>query len=243
MNKLISLADNFGPSIEPRFNRRIIIPVEVPSVSVVHTVRLRIMPVANDSHSSVALAAIGQIIAANLEIKHTRRWATTDVTDGTRQSDGKPLNFSYEVQAKPDSWLVAGRRKGHFRATVRQANSETSLSTDAPSQENEALTFPLALLPQRTGHLLYPTIEIRALPNRPDNPDQRPSGGEIESRLPGEASSGDVPPLHCEMDYRNQGDVILVLPNLKSGTASLDPVGPGGSAWLVDSERRVEATT
>lgn len=127
VNQVISLADNFGPSIEPRCNRRIIIPVEVPSVSVVHTVRLRIMPVANDSQGPVALAAVGQIIAANLEIKHTRRWATTDVRAGTPPSAGKPLNFSYEVQANPDSWLVAGRRKGHFRATVGQANSETSL--------------------------------------------------------------------------------------------------------------------
>jgi len=91
---------------------------------------------------------------------------------------------------------------------------------------------------------LYPAVEIRALGHRPDRTDQRPSAGgvKVESRLGGEASSSDGSQLHCETDYRNHADVMLVLPNLKSSTISLDPVGPGGSAWLVESERRVEAT-
>lgn len=87
-------------------------------------------------------------------------------------------------------------------------------------------------------------MEIRALGNRPDRANQRSSAGEVkvESRLAGEVSSSDISQLHCETDYRNQADVMLVLPNLKSSTVGLDPVGPGGSAWLVQSERRVEAT-
>lgn len=87
-------------------------------------------------------------------------------------------------------------------------------------------------------------MEIRALGNRSDRTDQRPSAGEVgvKSTPEGEASSSDFSQLHCETDYRNQADVMLVLPNLKSSTVGLDPVGPGGSAWLVESERRVEAT-
>lgn len=116
------------------------------------------------------------------------------------------------------------------------------IPSDGLWQEIETLTFPLALLPQRAGYLLYPTVEIRALANGLDPTDQRPSAGEGDSTLLGKSSSSGVPPLHCETDYRNQADVILVLPNLKSSTISLDPVGPGGSAWLVESERRIEAT-
>ncbi len=125
----------------------------------------------------------------------------------------------------------------------QQANTSRERSK-VPWQENETLTFPLALLPQRAGYLLYPAVEIRALGHRPDRTDQRPSAGgvKLESRLGGEASSSDGSQLHCETDYRNHADVMLVLPNLKSSTISLDPVGPGGSAWLVESERRVEAT-
>ena len=120
VNRVITLADGFGPSVEPRSKRRIIIPVEIPSVAIVHTVKLRMTPIGNGSQTSVALAAVGQIIAANLEIKHTRRWDTTNTPEAASQSTEKPLPFSYEVQANPDSWLVAGRRKGHFHAKVCQ---------------------------------------------------------------------------------------------------------------------------
>lgn len=123
-NRVIRLVDSFDPSTEPLSNRRIIIPVEIPSVPVVHTVKLRMLPVDSDSQSSVTLAAVGQIIGANLEIKHTQRWDTANGGEALSHGEEKPLQFSYEVQANPDSWLVAGRRKGHFHAKVCQANNE-----------------------------------------------------------------------------------------------------------------------
>jgi hypothetical protein len=46
--------------------------------------------------------------------------------------------------------------------------------------------------------------------------------------------------VQCELDYRNHGESILVFPNLKSITVSLDLGGPGGGSWLVESERRME---
>lgn len=138
----MSLADSFGPSAEPRSKRRIIIPVEIPSVSVVHTVKLRLIPVDHGGQSSVALAAIGQIMGANLEIKHTRRWDTTDVTEATLQAAQKPLHFSYEVQANPDSWLVAGRRKGHFHAKVCQTSSDASSHLTVYGRKTRRSHFP-----------------------------------------------------------------------------------------------------
>ncbi|KAI9877272.1 MAG: hypothetical protein M1830_004355 [Pleopsidium flavum] len=220
-NRILPLNDIAGTSPGHQSNRQIVIPVEVPSISIVHTAHMRIVTKNSDGRSTDQFAAVGQIIAAALTIKHTRRWDTAKATEAPHNAE-KPLNFSYEVQANPDLWLVAGRRRGHFS-----------------TKENEALTFPLMLLPQRPGYLLYPTVEIRAVPDGPDTLDGRFSSAEQGSRDSRDASSNDVFPTSCETDYRNQGDTILVLPNLKSSTVSLDP---GGSAWLVESERRVEAT-
>lgn len=47
--------------------------------------------------------------------------------------------------------------------------------------------------------------------------------------------------IACEVDYRNHGETVLVLPDLRKTTVSLSASGsPGGSSWLVDSERRAE---
>ena len=85
------------------------------------------------------------------------------------------------------------------------------------------------LIPQRAGHLLYPTVEIRAL--APRSQDSQPEA----SRL--------VSPIGCETDYVNQGETLLVLPNMSGVTASLDSGGPAGGAWVVDSRARVETTS
>lgn len=82
------------------------------------------------------------------------------------------------------------------------------------------------LIPQRAGHLLYPTVEIRAL--APQIRDSR------------QEASRPTAPIGCETDYLNQGETLLVLPNMSSVTASLDSAGPAGGAWVVDSRARVE---
>lgn len=100
-------------------NRQIVIPVEVPSVSFLHTVRLRIDFTNCESQVPDALAAVGQVIPATLMIKHTRGWDTSNAAGNAPHGEEKPVEFSYEVQANPDSWLIAGRRRGHFHAKVR----------------------------------------------------------------------------------------------------------------------------
>ncbi len=99
-------------------------------------------------------------------------------------------------------------------------------------QEKETLTFPLALLPQRAGHLLYPTVELHVLF---DGSNHRSTANEREA-----SSTQQGPPLHCQTDYRNQADVILVLPSLKSTTVNIDIGASAGTARLVDSEQRDE---
>lgn len=98
------------------------------------------------------------------------------------------------------------------------------------------------LLPQRAGYLLYPAVEIRALANGRGTSDSLSSDAEQVSRISREDSSSHIGSVSCETDYRNQADAVVVLPDLKSTTIGLDPGGPGGGAWLVDSEPRLEAT-
>lgn len=168
------------------------------------------------------------MIAAELRLRHTRRWCSQDNQENVAL--GSPLEFSYEIYANPDSWLVGGRKRGHYTAV-----------------EGETKTFSVMLLPQKPGYLLLPGLEIKtfvpspspslltgianANPNPNTNP-STPSGGggpELQRRQ-----------IPCEVDYRNHGETLLVLPDLRKTTVSLSPSGghPGGGSWLVDSERR-----
>ncbi|KAE8410828.1 trafficking protein particle complex subunit 10 [Aspergillus pseudocaelatus] len=207
---IISLPEQ--PSI-PR--RHIIIPVDIPEIQVVHSAELRLCNLADQPPH----AAVGQMIAAELSLRHTRRWCSPE----NRENAGGPLEFSYEIHANPELWLVGGRRRGNFTA-----------------DEGETKTFAVMLLPQKAGHLLLPGLEIKtfvpassAAPSKPPAPATGPAGA--------------VPVLQrrqiaCEVDYRNHGETVLVLPDLRSTTVSLSLSGGNhGAAWLIDSERRVLA--
>ncbi|KAL8954816.1 MAG: hypothetical protein Q9183_006917, partial [Haloplaca sp. 2 TL-2023] len=80
----------------------------------------------------------------------------------------------------------------------------------------EETKFPIILLPQKSGHLLYPSMEIRATRS-------------ARSEGDGKVVDEDV---QYEVDYRSQSESILVAPNLSSVTVSLD----AGEAWLVDTK-------
>ncbi|KAE8353410.1 trafficking protein particle complex subunit 10 [Aspergillus coremiiformis] len=210
---IISLPDQ--PSI-PR--RHIIIPVDIPEIQVVHTAELRLCNLAGQPRH----AAVGQMIAAELSLRHTRRWCSPE----HRENAGGPLEFSYEIHANPDLWLVGGRRRGNFTA-----------------DEGETQTFAVMLLPQKAGHLLLPGLDIKTfVPASPTAPPKPPT-----TDAPGPGAAGAAPVLQrrqiaCEVDYRNHGETVLVLPDLRSTTVSLSLSGGNhGAAWLIDSERRVLA--
>lgn len=118
----------------------------------------------------------------------------------------------YEIIANPETWLVAGRRRGNFRATEGQ----TSL-------------FSLMLLPQKAGHLLLPHVELKTFVSQESHRDSHRDSQQVFQRQ-------QVP---SEVDYFNHGVTVLVTPNLKTTTVSLDVTGTSGSgAWLIDSEQR-----
>ncbi|PYH48467.1 putative TMEM1 family protein [Aspergillus saccharolyticus JOP 1030-1] len=203
--------------------RHIVIPVDIPEIQVVHTAELRLTNLTDQPR----YAAVGQMIAAELSISHTRRWSSAE----QRANPDGPLEFTYELHANPDCWLVGGRRRGNFTAN-----------------EGETKTFAIMLLPQKAGHLLLPGLELRSFvppsassagappPPTPSKP-QPSTGGPM-------ADPGTTPsllqrrPIPCEVDYRNHGETVLVLPDLRTTTVSLSLSGGShGGAWLVDSER------
>ncbi|PGH04895.1 hypothetical protein AJ80_08444 [Polytolypa hystricis UAMH7299] len=184
--------------------RQIIIPVDVPDVQVVHTAELS-LPSASGSH----IYAVGEMIPATLTVRHTRRWCPVKA-----QEPGSELEFSYEILANPDLWLIGGRRRGHYAA-----------------KEGEMSSFTVMLLPQRAGHLILPGLEVKTFAI------QAP----LQSGL---LSTPQRRPIPNELDYRNLGETVLVTPDLRKTTISLDPSGsPGGGSWLVESERRVKVPT
>lgn len=129
----------------------IMIPVEIPSVSVVHSADIRLSdptPTLLGSTSNVTPAVtIGQVLSATLHLKWTRIWDTAETSTKGDQE------FSYEISAPSESWLLGGRRKGHFIIPTAPTSS---------TPETEA-SIPLILIPQREGYLSYPSVEIREI--------------------------------------------------------------------------------
>ena len=114
--------------------RRIEIPVEIPSLPVLHTASIAI-----DKRPSSRLYTVGEMIVGELEISHTRDWSSTD------KQGQNALSFVYEIETSAESWLIAGQRRGYFSA-----------------YEGEVKTFPILLLPLRAGKLMLPIVEIRS---------------------------------------------------------------------------------
>ncbi|KAK7940754.1 tmem1 family protein [Apiospora aurea] len=211
------------PQEVPAEHRSILIPVDIPPVTIVHTADITLQP--NDAapelrqgpRSEVAAVVTNQLVPATLHLKWTRIWDIA--TPMTNMSD---MEFSYEVLAPGDSWLVGGRRKGHF--VIPAPTNEDELS----SADSTEADIPLLLIPQREGWLPYPTIDIR----------------EVKS-VPGEAGgSGALTPVDgpggepCEIDHRNLGETVRVIADRERVTLSLDASGPGGGPLVLETMRR-----
>ena len=158
---------------------------------VLHTARLQLF-------SEGLPIAVGEAIPAELTIRHTRAWAQSEVRTGS------PISFCYELDASPDTWLIGGRRRATFEA-----------------EEDEEKAFAVLLLPQRSGQLLLPTLEVSLI-----EPETGPNAtGQDDSQ--GNQWS-------CDVDYLSQAEAIAVVPGLKSTAVAMDL--EGSQAWLVDVE-------
>lgn len=123
--------------------RCITIPVDVPSLPVIHTADIQLQtPLPSPSpvqSATTPVVSINQLLPATLRLRWSRIWNTVP-------SSPEPLEFTYDVAAPPDTWLLAGRRRGRF--VVGKTASET--------------TAPLLLVPLREGWLPFPIVEIHA---------------------------------------------------------------------------------
>ncbi|KAK3376855.1 trafficking protein particle complex subunit 10 [Lasiosphaeria ovina] len=223
-------------SVQPN---SIIIPVDIPPITIVHTADIDITPkhidqsansqvqdplgslTDNEGHPTVC---INQLLPATLHLRWTRRWDTS----GAESVQGKTvpiarsrdLEFGYEITAPADTWLLGGRRKGHF---VIPAMSDLENDADLTSTPETEADIPLLLVPLREGWLPYPSVEIREV------------RGSIGGEEDGQGLS--IGHGHCETDYRNLGETINVIADRSRVTLSLDASGLGGGPLVLESER------
>lgn len=173
------------------------------------------------------------MIPAELILHHTRRWCSQQTET---QDSGGHLEFAYELHVNQDQWLVGGRRRGHFTAT-----------------EGETKRFAILLLPQKAGHLLLPSIEMKTFV-------VGATSAAVGANTSTTVTAGPAPPSSVtspssatttniaapwtqqqrrqvpnEVDYKNHAETILVLPDLRKTTVSLESGNPG----LIESEARV----
>lgn len=206
--------------------KTISIPVDVPSIDIVHTTNISLQPqnslIAGSSEEGSGLPTLttNQLVPAILRLKWTRIWDTN-----TPLNEMLDMEFSYEVTAPTESWLIGGRRKGHFVIPAPTTSEKDLRSTP----ETEA-DIPLLLIPQREGYLTYPNVDIREV--RSAGPlDTTPTGS-------GGVTPVDGDPGHCEIDLKNMGEVVRVVADREQVTLSLDASGPGGSPLVLDVQAR-----
>ena len=212
-------------------SRSIIIPVDVPSVTAVHTADIKIPHKASTTGEMVAV--INEPIAATLEIKSTRIWDSSPPSEMRSSQAGtgisgaaSGIDFVYDVSASADTWLIGGKRKGHFRIP--------SSKDEAPAKN---FSFPIILIPVKEGYLPFPHLEIKPTPiSRPATTEACASSN---GPIPGDDTAGKTDVITCETDYKNIGETIRVISNARKTTVSLDANGPQGGAWLIETEKRV----
>ncbi|KAF4984132.1 hypothetical protein FZEAL_625 [Fusarium zealandicum] len=173
------------PTSQPNDPPTILIPVEIPSLAIVHTADIRLQTPATElldqKPGAVPTVSINQMLSASLHLKWTQVW-------DTEMHHKADTEYSYEVTAPGDTWLLGGRRKGHF-VIPGSANEPLSSTTKTEAE------IPLILIPLREGYLPYPSIEIREVRDA-----QEPQ------------------PQACEVDLRNLGESVRAVGERKGVT-------------------------
>ncbi|KAK3384916.1 trafficking protein particle complex subunit 10 [Podospora didyma] len=208
-------------SIQPH---SIIIPVDIPPITIVHTADIRIQESLQsiDVTDGYPTVCTNQLLPATLHLRWTRRWDTAGVDaqgKAVPTARSRDLEFGYEITAPSDTWLLGGRRKGHF---VIPAMENPDGEADMTSTADTEADIPLMLVPLREGWLPFPSVEIREV---------KSSGG-----ADADSSGAALGHGHCETDYRNLGETIHVIADRARVTLSLDASGPGGGPLVLESE-------
>ncbi|KAL8720330.1 MAG: hypothetical protein Q9225_002792 [Loekoesia sp. 1 TL-2023] len=175
---------SFPQEIDRRNALELIVPVGVPRMPLVITGQLDVLG-CRTGPGEAQFAGIDQALLAEVFLQYSWDWAS-EPRDFTTPDE---FDITYELQASPDIWLIGGQRKAYFSA-----------------KNAEARRFPIVLLPQKTGLLQYPSLEVRVT---------QPQGNERQS-ADAETISKEI--IASEVDYLNQAESILIIPNLRSST-------------------------
>ncbi|KAI1336255.1 trafficking protein particle complex subunit 10 [Xylariaceae sp. FL0016] len=225
-NPTIALSNS--KPIEPS---SISIPVDIPSVTIVHTadIRLQTSPTSPTTSSKPSMPSFctHQLLPATLHLKWTRMWDTEE--PAAEQSD---IEFSYDLAAPVESWLLGGRRKGHFVIPAPTDNDPRSLSSSIDTEAE----IPILMIPLREGWLPYPSVDIREVPA--DGRSGHVSVGGSGGQTPVEGPTALAGSGQFETDFRNMGEAVRVVADRSRVTLSLDASGPGGGPLVLDVERR-----
>ncbi|TQW00928.1 TMEM1 family protein [Cordyceps javanica] len=203
----------------------ILIPVEVPSLAIVHTADIRLQQplpasINGSTGASTPTVFLNQVLHATLHLKWTRIWDT----ESTRTED---LEFSYDVSPSAESWLIGGRRKGRFVIPGCSGDNGDEVDNVSSTPETEA-EIPLVLIPQKEGWLPYPSVDIREVNADPLYRAQA-GGGVSQSSSAGH---------NIEVDWKNLGETVRVVSDKQALTVSLDASGPAGGPLVLESESR-----
>ncbi|GAB7333130.1 hypothetical protein MBLNU13_g04797t3 [Cladosporium sp. NU13] len=164
--------------------------VEVPNVDIAFSVSVALLePGLAGEAGMERVVKLGQPTPAELKISYARGWSTKAIL-GTQQGDQgeKSNDFFLDVQAEPETWVVAGSRRKHFTLP--------SVSTDDGA--DQVFTFPIVLVPLQLGSHPLPQLDVQAA-----------KGDEV-----GEA--GKTPPIAtCETFCESAGVVVRVVKGLQ----------------------------
>ncbi|KAF2274282.1 TMEM1 family protein-like protein [Westerdykella ornata] len=248
------------PSAPPSPNppRHIIITVSIPHPDILFTASLSLSlptsssPPTSQMHMPIAIS--GKPLHTTLRIKHTRLWARAPthpakkragqkqhVLEGEDKKE-KKAEFVYTMLADPETWLVAGQRRGHFSLPLRTAVDDEQQEGGAEEKEKEGsqLSIPLILIPLvHAGVALLPTIDIR-----PVVPERRGDGETaVAAGTTGAAGQGyEEERMHVETDWLSAGESVVVVPDVRSATVGVaigENVGAGEKGGMGGGVRSV----
>jgi hypothetical protein len=148
---------------------------------------VRLVPPKTSSKHSFLYA--GQPISAELTIQTSFHWGSG------RSGEGKSHRLRFDVEEMVREWLVSGRKRGDFVATVGGTSRFHHVSlVDRHIQDGGTYTVPLTLIALNHGELALPKVFVTPFP------------------LAGEMTMGSMALPSSETHQLHGAEKVLILP-------------------------------
>ena len=174
-------------------HRSITISVDVPRVDFVHEVSLSILHQETAVSHDPQILALGEPVQVRLTAVTTSNWSKAAILQSKHDDklDETDADFTLDIHADADSWLVGGQRRTHF---VARPGVETM--TD------------VLLIPLRLGLLSLPSVDIQsAAAHHLSDDAQKPKDA--------------APSASCETHCQSAGQLIQVVRGLRTSGVSI----------------------